>query len=150
MKNDRVIFELSSKYSSGDLKAGIDLLKCFAYDAFICDYRNGFNYEALSYKSLGLKKGATLYGDLVKSFKILSKEDKKIYESEIKGLDKYIKQSEKTNNANLQKLHKDGRIPMDNSVVSKQSEIENQILAKYGFNFSSMSSTQLNTTEEVY
>ncbi|MGN0796504.1 MAG: hypothetical protein ACI4MT_06085 [Christensenellales bacterium] len=150
MKNDRVIFELSNKYSKGDLNAGIDLLKCFAYDAFICDYRNGFTYEALSYKSLGLKKGATLYGDLTKSFKILDKDKQKNYESEVKGIDKHIKQSEKTNDANLKKLHKEGRIPMDKTVVEKQSEIENQILAKYGFDYSSMSSTQLNTTEEVY
>ena len=150
MKNDRVIYELSTKYNGGDIAAGIDLLKCFAYDAFICDYRNGFNYEALSYKSLGLKKGATLFGDLVKSFKVLDSADKKAYEAEIKGIDKHIKHSEKTNDSNLKKLHKDGRIPMDNAVVAKQLETENAILAKYGFNFASMNSTQLNTTEEVY
>ena len=77
MKNDRVIFELSDKYAKGDVDAGIALLKCYAYAAFVCDYKHGITYDLLSYRDLGLKKGETLFKDLKKSFKELDSASKK-------------------------------------------------------------------------
>lgn len=147
MKNDRVIFELSDKYAKGDVDAGIALLKCYAYAAFVCDYKHGITYDLLSYRDLGLKKGETLFKDLKKSFKELDSASKKSYEAQIKGIDKDIKKALKTVAASLKTVHQNKRVPLDKAEVAKQEALEKEISATFGLDFSSLSSRQLETSE---
>ena len=72
---------------------------------------------------------------------------KKSYEAQIKGIDKDIKKALKTVAANLKTVHQNKRVPLDKAEVAKQEVLEKEISAAFGFDFSSLNSRQLETSE---